>query len=92
MCSLHTEKEWLTAMVNPEHVVSINRHRSQDLNMKSDVLPIQKRGGITGQAEIETYLALLCGNHRLVPMLASYSLNTRDLRRILIHLGGCIIS
>ena len=38
--------------------------------MKSGVFPLPKRGGITSQGEPETYLTLLDGIHRLVPMLA----------------------
>ena len=72
--------EWLTAIVNKKHVLSINRNRSCDLDMKSSVYPIPERGDLTGQGETKTYLALLDGNHRLVPMLARHSLKTRDLR------------
>ena len=41
--------------------------------MKSSVHPTPKRGDLTGQGEIETYLALLGENHMLVPMLARHS-------------------
>ena len=54
--------------------------------------PTPKRGDLTGQSEIERYLALLGGNHRLVAMFAIHSSNTRDVRRQLIHLGGSLVS
>ena len=60
--------------------------------MKSSVYPTPKRGDLTGHGEIGTYLGLLGGNHRLVSMLARYSLKTRDVRRLLIHLGGSLVS
>ena len=60
--------------------------------MKSSVYPTPKRGDLTSQGEIETYLALLGGNHSLVPMLARHSSKTRDLGRLLIYLGGSLIS
>ena len=76
-CSLHNKKEFLTTTVSQEHILSINLHRSCELNMKFGVFPTPKRGDLTGQSEIETYLALFNGNHRLVPMLARHSSKTR---------------
>ena len=51
-----------------------------------------KRGDLTGQGEIETYLALLGGKNMLVPMLSRHSSKTRDLIRLIIHLVGSLIS
>ena len=79
------------SIVNQERFLRINRHRSCDIDMKSSVYPTPIRGDLTGQGEIKTYLALLCGNHRLVPLLARHSSKTRDLRRVLIHLGGILV-
>ena len=87
-CSLYIKKECLTTTVNHEHVVSINRHRSCELNMKFSVFPTAKRGRITSQGKIETYLDLLGGNHWLVPMLARHSSKTMDIMILLIHLSG----
>ena len=58
--------------------------------MKSSVYPTPKRGDLTGQGEIEIYLTLVGGNQRLVPMLARHILKTRNVRRLLIHLGGSL--
>ena len=86
-CSLRTKKEWLTAIMNQEHILSINRHRSYEVNKKCSVYPTPKIGDLTYQGDIESYLSLLGGNHRLVAMLARHSLNNMDVWRLLIHLG-----
>ena len=39
--------------------------------MKSSVFPTPKRGGLTGQSETASYVALLGGIHSLVPRLAT---------------------
>ena len=91
-CILHTRKEWLTAIMNQEHLSSINQHRSCNLNMKYGVFPTLKIGDLSGHGEIETYLDLLSANHRLVPMLSRHISKTRELMRLLIHLGGSLIS
>ena len=56
------------------------------------IFPIPKRGDLTSQDEIETYLDILGGNHKVVPMISRHSSKTRDLRILLIHLGGSFIS
>ena len=47
------------------------RHRSCEINMKSNVCPTSKRGGFTGQSETASYITLVGGIHWLVPMLAT---------------------
>ena len=79
LCRVFTphRKGWLMAKVNQEHFLSINQHRSCELNMEFSVFPTTKRGHLTGQGQIETYLALLDGNHGLVSILVRHSSRTR---------------
>ena len=88
--SFHTVKECLTTIVSQKHVMSIKRHKPCELNMKSVVFPIPKRGGTAGQSETETYLAFLGGNHWLVTMLARHNSKTTDSMILLIHLGSSL--
>ena len=69
-----------------------NQHRSCEINMKSSVFPTPKRGGFFGQSETASYLAVLGG----IPLVSSYAGNIvqrlGDIQRLLINLGGSLIS